>query len=1171
MILDLSEFLTEYPNISKPDFNYNIFNKKEFYDEKSGYGASKDEGELLLRHQKIVQRFLSPYTNYKGLLLFHAMGTGKSCSSIGIAENLLEKGSYKRVLVIVSNKSLSLNFKRELLYKCSKEGKYPKPPGSNSREISKAVKKNTKYKFFTRYSFQSKKAEEKQLFTIKKKKVLTPAQRDRVVKMALNKAKLYSNSVIILDEVHNINPKYKYSGNKSKLIPSNTAGEATYLFYFIFLHFVKNSKILLLSGTPMTDSADDIVPILNLILPLKKSVAEIKDVKNVAAAINQMSYLKMNELFERCSASKHLKLREDSVEYFRNSLKGLVSYVGTGDSIIDYIKESPSKNNDLYDKYLNSEIISHTPSLSVSLMCKRQTNCYLYNKQETNNKKSSFDENLQQISLFLYPDGTFGSNWTTYFKESKNKWVPNKMFRQQIQTCIKSAEYDDMEEWKKQNMGGKWTAESAKYAARLRKLYECFSCKYALSIKQVLDSINNKQIGLIYSRFVKGSGLYVFKNLLLKCFDFSESNGNVRENTKTLSMVSSDNSDSVNDSIKSWFNKKNNKNGNVTNCLLFSDIAKEGYSFKNVRYMDILTPYWNFSKLSQVIARGTRFGSHADLGENIKVRVYLRVAIPDSNSNIICKGCETTKNCPTSDIEELNNFSSVIDLKLYYISFSKDKYIKQVERILKEESFDCALNYKRNKASRDFSRDCDYKECSYECSGIDGKPGVTKKSDEYLLDSEYIQKDNYNILYNTKNIENVSQKIKKLFSKKYITKLSEIKKEIKENNFAINEALYNIIFGKQIIKSPMNLNCFLSFSNDVFYLSTAFGNSLSYKTYIENPIVNYDTNCQNKMDGCVSALAGNMIECNSVMNYCVKACTQCLNPYSSQTDKDIYFAKTVFSGNIKNRDDLCNLLNYVKPSSFIQELLLEKAYVSESEKSQKNKDIRKIILQHYSAVISTTTKKIVSPLILENNKKLWIWDEKKLAWEIKNSKLPLRIFDENNKIWKNATEELTNSYINKDIVNTVNKLGIYATVNPENCSTCLVDYPLNIKSKNLKPIKGVFYKGSQVNSIEPIFDYPNEYKYNILVNDEQKIVAKDDIQITSDIDSRKIKTGKSIYSYGNSQMKDFLVKRLGQEIEDKTSKTDLKKMINTKLENLKMIILDKNCGEAAKVGKKITK
>ena len=48
---------------------------------KSGYKG-------LLTHQKIIRDYMSIYSPYRGLLLYHGLGAGKTCGSIGIADGL---------------------------------------------------------------------------------------------------------------------------------------------------------------------------------------------------------------------------------------------------------------------------------------------------------------------------------------------------------------------------------------------------------------------------------------------------------------------------------------------------------------------------------------------------------------------------------------------------------------------------------------------------------------------------------------------------------------------------------------------------------------------------------------------------------------------------------------------------------------------------------------------------------------------------------------------------------------------------------------------------------------------------------------------------------------------------------------------------------------------------
>jgi hypothetical protein len=70
----------------------------------------KNKEFSLLTHQKIVRDYLNIYTPYRGLLLYHGLGSGKTCSSIAIAEGLK---THKKVIVMTPA-SLQQNYIEEL-------------------------------------------------------------------------------------------------------------------------------------------------------------------------------------------------------------------------------------------------------------------------------------------------------------------------------------------------------------------------------------------------------------------------------------------------------------------------------------------------------------------------------------------------------------------------------------------------------------------------------------------------------------------------------------------------------------------------------------------------------------------------------------------------------------------------------------------------------------------------------------------------------------------------------------------------------------------------------------------------------------------------------------------------------------------------------------------------
>ena len=115
-----------YPDLNDPHFNIKIAKKKEFNDTK--YDGSiynvKEYAEILanadyelLPQQAFVRNFMSFQTPYNSLLLFHGLGSGKTCSAIGVCEEmrdyLKQMGITKRI-IIVASPNVQDNFKLQL-------------------------------------------------------------------------------------------------------------------------------------------------------------------------------------------------------------------------------------------------------------------------------------------------------------------------------------------------------------------------------------------------------------------------------------------------------------------------------------------------------------------------------------------------------------------------------------------------------------------------------------------------------------------------------------------------------------------------------------------------------------------------------------------------------------------------------------------------------------------------------------------------------------------------------------------------------------------------------------------------------------------------------------------------------------------------------------------------
>ena len=115
-----------YPELNDPNFNIKIAKRKEFNDTKYDgtiHDIKKQANILcnakfeLMPHQLFVKNFMSFQTPYNSLLLFNALGSGKTCSAIGIAEEMrsyMKQIGIKQRIIVVASPNVQSNFRLQL-------------------------------------------------------------------------------------------------------------------------------------------------------------------------------------------------------------------------------------------------------------------------------------------------------------------------------------------------------------------------------------------------------------------------------------------------------------------------------------------------------------------------------------------------------------------------------------------------------------------------------------------------------------------------------------------------------------------------------------------------------------------------------------------------------------------------------------------------------------------------------------------------------------------------------------------------------------------------------------------------------------------------------------------------------------------------------------------------
>lgn len=278
---------TEYEipemKIITPDV-YELPNRKNFvnyiddtfksYKFKAGHKFTRTERFTFFNQQKLVRDYLQHDSPYRGLLLYHGLGVGKTCASIAIAEGFKSN----RKVVVLLNKSLQQNFIDNLM-KCgyeyfrinqhwefktlAEDSPFPQfakilgVPAKVLREneglwvVNFAKKAN-----YDTLSGKERASLQRQIDAIIKKRYSFISM-DGITSKNMEKYladRILDDAVLVVDEVHNIT---------NSMAKENPGVRATGVRKLIME--AKNLKCVFLSGTPMINDPYEVAQLFNLL------------------------------------------------------------------------------------------------------------------------------------------------------------------------------------------------------------------------------------------------------------------------------------------------------------------------------------------------------------------------------------------------------------------------------------------------------------------------------------------------------------------------------------------------------------------------------------------------------------------------------------------------------------------------------------------------------------------------------------------------------------------------------------------------------------------------------------------------------------------------------------------------------------------------------------------
>ncbi len=833
-----------YPNPEDPELLSKIFKKREFYyyrvpqrekmetyDEVKKYRAMNcKQGEMEPREQQaILPNFISPNTQYKGVILMHGVGSGKTMTAIRVAEQFKDqvKKYNTKIFVLVPGPNTRENFKKELLtstgetYLKNKEGLNQMTKADVEREKKNALYgalqyyKILSYKTFYKKVLGEKIVEKKIVGESKiKSSYRKTAEGEFERELVVDRITNMNNAILIVDEAHNI------SGNEY--------GEA-------LKKIIKNSenlRVILLTATPMINLADEIVDLLNFIRP------DTDQVQRDKIFTSDKNY--------------SMKIKPGGLDYLKEKARGYISF---------YRGSIPYT----FAKRIEKGVIPNGMLFTPVIKCFMDTFQYDTYMETTKNFNDSLDKASSAASNFVFPglnkDKTDLQGY--YSTEGMNTVIAQlntdgaklrglinkKIFNGKLS---KGEEENFIFENDKKNITG----------LILKMPYiKKFSTKFYTimeKLSKLVEGQKGSSTAFIYSNLVKAGGMELFAETLLQngYLEYQEDprNYDIKDETidyktgltylefkkskKSLSefkpatfiLVTGGADESGEDVpeikqriIQEVFNNPDNMDGKHIKFILGSRVMNEGVTLKNCKEVHIIDVFFNIPKVEQVIGRAIRMCVHQDvINDNNKypeVSVFRYVVALNDKKQL-----------------ELST-----DELLYQKAELKYLIVKEIERGLKEIAIDCPLLLHANmfpeeldeykncvpptqeniKAGKQICPAlCDFKRCELKCDSnrLNEKYWDNKKQTYRKLDKDEINYNTFNDELAKYEISLIKNRIRDLYRFKHVYMYNEILEEIKKSFLKHQAELFEEYFLDQALEDmmPKSENDFNNFKDTLY-------------------------------------------------------------------------------------------------------------------------------------------------------------------------------------------------------------------------------------------------------------------------------------------------------------------------------------------------------------------
>lgn len=752
----------KYPSLYDTEFANKLYRKAEFYQNRIERDDPENLEELakkkcvfsLSKTQRLLKNFIGPDTPYKGILVFHGLGVGKTCAAITIAEQFKKYVRQMNQKIIVITKARSFN-RNEIFDFKKVKNRMPQCAGENylmdfknknmihkcqsgDNESCRILKHRIDKIIRNHYIFYGAIEWAKKVVRDLKKSLRSVPEHLKQEKEIKKIKQMFSNTVLIIDEVHHLKD---VSNSKSKIVPP---------VLFKVLEHADNLRLVMLTATPMFHEPSDIISLINYLLVNDKRPT-IKE-SQIMDSEGDLTPIGKKLLIEKSRGYISFLRGENPIIF----PKRLSAKIHLPDKILTP-QTWPTK--DIYGQDLpKDERIKHLELIGCP-MSKYQNDVY---KEYINKRMNTEEERASaaysselQILNYVYQTVDEVNNLNETYGDRGFKAVFQKVSGK-LQWRFRKKEYADFfvgEGLKKHSSKIYQIIQEVKKSTNLKFIYTEYNDSGVLPLAMALEMIGYRK----YRASGSNPTLLDYNEKESYKGDYLIVSGD-QQLSKYRDYYISKGRDMIHEPVK---------------VIIATKSAAEGFSIFGVREIHILNPWHNINRIEQAIGRGLRNCSHIHLPpEERNVMVYLYVAT-----------------YPRGDHE-------TVDQKIYREAESKAIKIGIIEDVLRRNAIDCQLNKENNV----FPADVWTK--SYNQITSQGKEIKVKFYDtpftrlsHYLPDTDYkcyvstkiknpseIDYSTYNLKNLTYEVMEVINKIKNFYLKNTLYTIEDFKKYLLEDN-----------------------------------------------------------------------------------------------------------------------------------------------------------------------------------------------------------------------------------------------------------------------------------------------------------------------------------------------------------------------------------------------------